>query len=107
MSAPTERVGPLPAGFQDAAAAEIAVETDVALTCGPSGRSGDRDGCIGAAKRLPLSSQRRIGLIGGDQRVAQRIGRGGPGHQRSNQRSGNKLSKHCECPLKGEIFRAC
>ena len=57
-----------------------------------------------ACERLALSGQGRVGLISGDERLAQIVGRGRPGHQSSNHRSRNELTKHPR-PLESESFR--
>ena len=61
---------------------------------GPAGGLGDRDVGVGRREGLALGRQSRVGLIGGHQRLAQRVGGRRAGHQRSHQRPGNNLPKH-------------
>ena len=50
--------------------------------------------CGNAAQRLSLSGQRRVGRVGRDQRLAQRVRRGGSGGQSRGEGSDCKLTKH-------------
>jgi len=82
------------AGFKNAAAAQIAVDSDGSADLGPAGSLGDRDRGVGRLERFALPRQGRIGLIGGDERLAQGIRTGRAGHQGSDQRCDEELTDH-------------
>jgi hypothetical protein len=90
----------MPAGFEDPAPTEVAVDPELPADLRTAGRLGDCDGGVRRLKRLLLRGERRIRLIGRHERIAQRIGARRAGHQGSNQRSGYELAKHFTDPLK-------
>ena len=60
----------------------------------PPGGPRDRYAGVGRLELFALGVERRIGVVGRDQRLAQRVGRGGAGEEPGDQRSGEKLTKH-------------
>ena len=100
------RFGPLPPVTRTPLCVSVRLSPTVALTCGRPAALAIATFASVASSVSRCAGERRIGLIGRDERLAQRVGAGRAGHQGSNQRSGNEAYEACECPLESECCRA-